>query len=498
MAMKLFEAFGEIKLATAGVAAGLSGVRGMVTSALSGLSRLGGSLTSTLGLVGLGLTLRGMVTNALEGRDAARRLDHALQGVGASAGVTRERLREMQADIMNRTRFGDEEVSEAQTRLLQVDGMTAPLFERAMAAATDLAAFTRGELADSAMTLANAMHNPVMAMRQLRSSGVRFSEEQRNAIEIFAEQGETLAAQSIIFEQIERQYGGFAETVMTPWDKLKNMFGELLETLGTAFLPMLEKGVSWLSDMIESFTEMADGPIGDFFEGLGDTVGEVFSLFSEVAGFVSDIFGPALSTLGDILSTIVDAIKTFIGWIRDAIRAVRDWIRQIRGIGDAIPDSTGVAGAAAAVTAAGGRRGAAAAGAEEREAAGERRRELLGIREAIAGARTITPELLRGLRSRALSLGDTAEGRAANRLIDDAETRQEQPDRTITEVKAAFTGLTEMWKKTQEQQTLVKLETLQQRAVSLQEQVVNRSDMQLDVLRDINAGVRTPRPAVVG
>lgn len=115
------------------------------------------------------------------------------------------------------------------------------VFDRATLAAADLAAAGFGEMEGNAVQLGKALQDPVKGMSALGESGVTFTAEQQKVIASLVESGDALAAQELLLQAVEGQVKGTAEATRDDSAAMSLAFGEVVETLGAALLPIMEQ-----------------------------------------------------------------------------------------------------------------------------------------------------------------------------------------------------------------------------------------------------------------
>jgi hypothetical protein len=193
---------------------------------------------------------------------AEQRLTHAVRATGEALGLSTEALMEQASALSRVTQFGDEAIIGAQAVLAQFGRLGADTMPRATRATLDLAAALGTDAATAARQLGRALSDTDRASVSLRSANVILTESQREAIKSFNESGDELAAMGVILDQLERQFGGFAEAmgqtsagVAARFANLKSdlaeAVGEILTALRTNFLraliPIMEEVIAWIN-----------------------------------------------------------------------------------------------------------------------------------------------------------------------------------------------------------------------------------------------------------
>lgn len=244
-----------------GEASGLTKATGKAGKDLSRLgkttNRISKSMSSSLGLIGAGLSLGGIVTylkQAAEGAELARQADARVLQVaksmnlfGANTAETTKRLSKY-ADSMELTTGQTAEVTkQTQATLLTFAevGKTADevggIFDRATVAAADLAAAGFGTAEGNAVQLGKALNDPIKGLASLSKSGVTFTDAEKERIATLVKSNKIGQAQALVLEAIEKQVGGVAAETALSSVKIQNAFGQVSDQIGEALLPYLDE-----------------------------------------------------------------------------------------------------------------------------------------------------------------------------------------------------------------------------------------------------------------
>ncbi len=309
-----------------------------------------GSLDSTGGKIGAGIKTGALVgaaalgTLAVAGVKAidafaqaeaqSRKLNQVLDNMGQSAaGPAVEKY----ADSLSRVVGVDDEViKQGQTvlatfsQVAESAGNTGGVFERATAAAVDLAATGFGSVESASVMLGKALQDPEKGITALSRAGVTFTEEQKTLIEGFLAVNDVASAQAIILGEVERQVGGTAEASVTEGERIKTAMGEIQEAIGHALGEATGGEIDGVSDALftlsDKINEMAESEDWQRFgknlrdvasdgakvaEVLGDIVQEGHALDKALPEWTEDL-GLALNPVGklaDALDTLYKAYK---------------------------------------------------------------------------------------------------------------------------------------------------------------------------------------------
>jgi hypothetical protein len=151
-------------------------------------------------------------------------------------------------------------------------------------------------------------------------------------------------------------YDGFnekaRETAAGGLQVLKNQFGAIKESVGTALLPVLRTFIDWFQGNEARITAFADkvigglltaiGFIGEKFTELRPKIAEVVDFFrdksAEFKTFFEERLRDPINEVRTAIGTFVDTAKTkfaeFSGFIPSAVKAFTDFIGEIRALAD--------------------------------------------------------------------------------------------------------------------------------------------------------------------
>ena len=219
---------------------GLSAMgRGVSTvGKVAGIAAVGGIATMLAGIGALGLAFRGSTALANEQIEAERKVENTIRATGGAAGVTADELKKYAAELQGVTNFGDEATLQGQAMLLTFKNIGEDTFPRATRAMQDMTAFMKGanatgaDLSAQAVQLGKALNDPIMGVAALSRVGVQFTEQQKAQIKAMVEANDIAAAQSLILDELESQFGGTAAAVARPATQMRNAWGDLKEVIG--------------------------------------------------------------------------------------------------------------------------------------------------------------------------------------------------------------------------------------------------------------------------
>jgi hypothetical protein len=247
-------------------------------------------------LIGLTASLARVIPNLANMGAESRRADIQLRfmlenmnGISAATDKTVGRMAKYATTVSKATGVDDEQIKAIQKKLLMFTSIRKSAdkmggsFDRATAAALDLAAGGFGEMESNAVKLGRMLEDPANKLNTLSRAGVVFTEQEKQKITVLAESGRKMEAQELILEKIEGRVKGLAEASATPFEKMVQQFQEMGDTIGEAMLPYLEEMNTQISTWLSSPQGKKD--LDTIVTGFVDMAKAI----SAIVGFVIDL-----------------------------------------------------------------------------------------------------------------------------------------------------------------------------------------------------------------
>lgn len=261
------------------------------------LQRTGQNLTRnlTLPIVAMGAaSVKAFDTQ----QKAIAQVEAGLISTGNAAGFTSKELQKMASDLQAKTLFGDEVIlKDATAQLLTFTNIAGDQFARTQKAALNLATRLDGDLKSASIQLGKALNDPIANLSALSRSGIQFSKDQKEVIKSLAETGRLAEAQTIILDELEKQYGGAAEAArlagLGPFQALQMVLSDLSEEFGALIMENLEPfrlKVEQITKFIQNLTQEQRRTLVSF------------------AGYAA-VIGPALFIIGKLSIAIAGLLK---------------------------------------------------------------------------------------------------------------------------------------------------------------------------------------------
>lgn len=227
---------------------------------------IGAALAATFSVRAISSIASDSVKLAREQEKAEAKVEQAVKSTGKAAGFTADELKRLAAERQKQTGIGDEKIlNEVTAQLLTFTNITNDNFVRTQNVVLDLATVLDGDLKSSAIQLGKALNDPVANLSALSRSGIQFTKEQKKVINELVASNRLFDAQTIILDELQRQYGGQAEKQAETERGLKQMVaavGDAQEKIGLWIL----NGIQPAYEGIETLA----ANIGEFFQRLSE------------------------------------------------------------------------------------------------------------------------------------------------------------------------------------------------------------------------------------
>ena len=314
--------------------------------------------------VGFGINqLRSFASESIklfrEQQKAVAQVEAGLKSTGNQAGFTIAELKKQASELQKTTLFGDEEILKGATaQLLTFTNIAGEQFSRTQQAALDLATRLDGDLKSASIQLGKALNDPVANLSALSRSGIQFTTEQKKVIKSLQESGRLAEAQTLILDELNKQYGGSAEAAAEAdggITQLSNAIGDAKEKLGELILDGLKPTIQSLQEFFSSLTEEDIQRFVDTLAAIGRTLWIVIRAFAvfktamlalklkdRISDFIS--FRKSVKASGDGAIKATSSVKAFgqalksVGFalaITFIIEMTREFVRLTSGMAQA-------------------------------------------------------------------------------------------------------------------------------------------------------------------
>lgn len=218
---------------------------------------------------------------------AERKLKAVIQATGGAANLTFKEMKNYAGALQQITTFGDEVTISAMSLLATFKNIQGEVFQRTTKAALDMSTVMDQDLKSSMIQLGKALNDPLTGLSALSRVGVTFTEDQKEMIETLMESGDVMAAQGVILQELESQFGGAAEAVRDTFggavDALSNSWGDLLEEIGFALTK--NENMVELINRARIYIEQLIPQVGTLVDQFSNWIGPVDQLGAKLLVF---------------------------------------------------------------------------------------------------------------------------------------------------------------------------------------------------------------------
>ncbi|MCP5050297.1 MAG: hypothetical protein GY940_24230 [bacterium] len=303
---------------------------------------------------------------------AVAQVERGLISTGNAVGYNINQLKAHAAALQENSLFGDEQILEGVTaQLLTFTNIAGVQFERTQQAALDLSTRLGVDLKSSAIQLGKALNDPIANLSALSRSGIQFSKEQKATIKSLVETNKVAEAQTVILNELEKQYGGSAEAAakagLGPFKQLKNTIGDITEEFGEIIVDGLLPFVDKLKSITKSFQNLspktkkwivilggiaaAAGPlialagvvlpaIATGLTLLTGPIGLVIAALVGIGAVIAKYWEPIKETMAEIANYFIDLYNESVVF-RVGVEAIRTTFQNLFAIGKFIFEALG-------------------------------------------------------------------------------------------------------------------------------------------------------------
>ena len=340
----------SVGLLTIAFGADLRGFEKAMKKAQKSIKKFGSSMQKTGKNLTRNLTLPLVALGAASIRNfdiqakAIAQVEAGLKSTGNLVGKTSKQLQQMAADLQTKTLFGDEEIlKNATAQLLTFTNIAGNQFDKTQEVALDLATRLDGDLKSASIMLGKALNDPVANLSALSRAGIQFSKEQKDLVKSLVETNRLADAQTLILEELEKQYGGSAEAAAKagagPLQQLSNQLADISEDIGEILLPIVVEMGNKIKDFALAFTNLDDdtkkvivtigilaGAIGPLLLLVGSLTIAFAALFTPGGAILVGILAVGFIYISENFEAMKERLSDWSWWKNSLINAAQQMI----------------------------------------------------------------------------------------------------------------------------------------------------------------------------
>lgn len=186
--------------------------------------------------------------------------------------------------------------------------------------AADVAKGTGKDISSIGLAFTKVAGDSETALSKLTRQGIVLEDSQKAVYEAMVANGDEAGAQAYLIETLGEKYKGAAEAAANPFERLKVIFENLMETVGKALLPAIEKIVPVIADFINNLT--ADPAFQVFLE-------ELSTAFSQLLSAIMPLLPPIMDLILSLLPPLMDLVGLIVPIIIMLVEAFMPLIEQV-------------------------------------------------------------------------------------------------------------------------------------------------------------------------
>lgn len=311
------------------VEGGLKDIGTQAKSSGNALSGIGNVMKAglTTALVGAAAAVGGLVfafkdsfAAAKEAQDAHKQLVAVLTSTGGAAGVTTTMALDLANSLSLVTNYGDDTIVTGENMLLTFTNIGKDVFPRATETMLDMSQALGTDLAGSAVQLGKALNDPIAGISALSRVGVTFTDDQKAMIQSMMDTNDIAGAQTVILDELAKEFGGSAKALADPFTQLQNQWGEVQEAVGTGLMPVLIDLARTVLPYVQAAAQAVGLAFQTFYDNLDSGLGPLEAARQAIYDVLpDDLKQKWLDISGDImgtLNTMVGNVQNAMGWIK--------------------------------------------------------------------------------------------------------------------------------------------------------------------------------------
>lgn len=256
------------------------------------------------------------IAAARESAQANAQARQAIASMGPAARRTLPQLQAFASQLQDISLYDDDDILKQVTaNMLTFGNIAGRTFDRAQIAAINLSARLGQDLKSSTIQIGKALNDPVKGITALRRVGIQFSDDQKDVIERLVATGRVAKAQSLILDELGREFGGAANAARKadPGGALTVQWRNFQEAIGAVALKYLPPLLEQLTTLLTRFNNLdpATQTIIVALAAIAAAAGPVITVIGglvTIIGAVAAVLGVGLLAAGGIVLAVVAII----------------------------------------------------------------------------------------------------------------------------------------------------------------------------------------------
>ncbi|MDB4922809.1 hypothetical protein [Mucilaginibacter sp.] len=201
----------------------------------------------------------------IEAEKTQTQLQAVLKSTSGAAGETQQALLKLQEVEMNKTGVDDDVIAKGEEMLLTFTNVKGVIYEKAIPAIVDMTAAMNGgdvsmeSIQKTSLQVGKALNDPINGLTALKKVGVSFTEQQKDQIKVMQDGGNMMGAQTVILNELAKEFGGTAEALKNTSSGLKQTYetdlGNLEERIGAWIVNMKNMWLGLFDPLIKALSD---------------------------------------------------------------------------------------------------------------------------------------------------------------------------------------------------------------------------------------------------
>lgn len=260
--------------------------------------------------------------------------EQVIKSTGDASGETAQSIEGLADSLSKVTDFSDTVTESGENMLLTFTNIGQDVFPEATRTMLDMSQALGQDVKSSAIQLGKALNDPLTGITALQRVGVTFTDSQKQVIQSMMDTGDVAGAQSVILQELQREFGGSAEaagkTAAGQFQILGNEMDDVKQKIGTALLPILQQFTGYIQSnvmpIVDSFsswfiaTAVPDiQQFANYLQGTAIPAIEHAASWIDTMAHNSQVLIPTLSAIGAVVAAVV--VPAFAAWAVETVAA---------------------------------------------------------------------------------------------------------------------------------------------------------------------------------
>lgn len=328
-----------------------------VTHGLGTITKAAGLAAGVAGLGALAVTLKAGYGEWMQSAKVSAQTEAVIKSTGGEANVTAKHVDELSGALLKKSGVDDEAIKSGANMLLTFTniknevGKGNDVFDQTTKTLLDMSVATGQDMPKAAVMLGKAINDPITGISALHRVGVTFTDGQKESISAMVKSGDTMGAQKVILQELQKEFGGSAEaagkTLPGQLSILREEFANVAGDVVGKLVPALQTVVEWVTahwDQISAVMNAVFTAIAYAIEnGIKPALQELILGVQIAIAYVRDHWTEIQNTFEQVWATIAPIIALTVAafkLVADTVQEHWPFIqRNLEAVRDVVEDS---------------------------------------------------------------------------------------------------------------------------------------------------------------